>query len=239
MLKTRANFRCKETQIETKDCVIDKVIRLSGTEFDRFSHNLLRDWDFIRDNPIDTVVDAEGRYHCLLVVGDGRRDGILVNPEGSSYARYSSFIPNAEDLLTVGQYPTLAALNQKLTGIVDHIAGQAGERVAVDLLDLETEYGIDLMRNGVLLQTVLGMLDDKPEIRDYELDKNMLTLHCEPESAEQAGMRAADDHVAGTPDPAAQEEKPSVLKLIRDAKQVPRPPRKDKTTGRQRGDAEL
>jgi len=238
VLETRAVFRRKDTQIETTDCVIDKVIRLSGAMFDSFSRNLLRDWAFIRDNPIDTVVDAEGRYHCLLVVGDGRRDGILVNPEGSGYARYSSFIPNAEDFLTLGRYPALAALNQKLTGIVDHIAGQAEERAAVDLLELETEYGIDLMRNGALLHTVLGMLDEKPEISDYEFDKNMLILHREPESIEKAGMRAADDYVTVALDSAAPEERPSVLKQIRDAKQAPRPPRKEKAPGRQRGDAE-
>jgi len=219
--------------------VIDKVIRLSGAEFDRFSYNLLRDWVFLRDNSIDTVVDSEGRYHCLLVVGDGRRDAILVNSEGSSYARYNAFIPNVEGLLTVGQYPALAALNQKLTGIVDHIAGHAGEGVAVDLQDLETEFGVDLMRNGALLNTVLGMLNDRPEITDYEIDKNLLTLHRRTKPMEQAVARVVDVHVFGTLDLSASEEKPSVLQQIRDAKQAPRSPRKERSPDRQKGDAEL
>ena len=76
MLNIKAVFRRKDTAIEATDCVVDKIVRLSGTEFDLFSRNLLRDWDFIRDSNIDTVVDAEGRYHCLLVVGEGRRDGL-------------------------------------------------------------------------------------------------------------------------------------------------------------------
>jgi hypothetical protein len=133
MLQTKAVFRRKDTEIEATDCVIEKVIRLSGVEFDRFSRNLMNDWDFIRDNPIDRSYDSEGRCHCLLVVGEERRDGILVNSEGSSYARYSALLPNAEDFLTVGQYPALAALNQKLTDIVDHIAGQIGEDAYIDL----------------------------------------------------------------------------------------------------------
>ena len=76
MLQTKADFRCKDNQIETKDCIAEKVIRLSGSEFDRFSRNLLSHWDFIRDNQFDTSHDADGRRRCLLVVGEGRRDGI-------------------------------------------------------------------------------------------------------------------------------------------------------------------
>jgi len=96
MIETKAVFRRKDNEIEAKDCVVNKVIRLSGMEFDRFSRNLMSEWSFIRNNPIARVVDENGRYHCLLVLGEERRDGILVNPEGSSYARYSAFLPNAE-----------------------------------------------------------------------------------------------------------------------------------------------
>ena len=32
-------------------------------------------------------VDTEGVSHCLLVLGEGSDDGILVESEGSSYAR--------------------------------------------------------------------------------------------------------------------------------------------------------
>jgi len=239
MLQTKADFRRKETQVETKDCVVDKVIRLSGYEFDRFSRNLLRNWDFIQDNCPERVVDSEGRYHCLLIVGDGRRDGILINAEGGNYARYSAFIPNVEGLLTVGQYPALAALSRKLTGIVDHITGQAEEHTVIDLLDLETRHGIDLMRNSALLTTVLGMLNDRPDIGDLEIDKNLLTLHRRTESMEQAVAHVVDDHVFGVLDLPAPEEKPSVLQQIRDAKQAPKPPRKEKSPDRQKGDAEL
>jgi hypothetical protein len=174
MLQTKAAFRRKDTEIETKDCVVDKVIRLSGAEFDRFSRNLMRDWDFLRDNCPDRVVDKDGRYHCLLVVGNGGRDGILVNPEGGSYARYSAFMPNAEDFLTVGQYPALAGLNKKLTDIVDFIGEQTGQRYVFGLDGFETMSGINFEFNDVLLNTLLNMLGEKPEIADIELERT----HC-------------------------------------------------------------
>ena len=56
MLQTKAVFHRKDTEIKTKDCVIDKVIHLSDSEFDRFSKNLMREWDFIKNNFISTVI---------------------------------------------------------------------------------------------------------------------------------------------------------------------------------------
>ena len=50
--------------------------------------------------------DRQGVYHCLLVVGEDRPDGILVESEGSSYARYAAFLPNACDFLAAHQEQT-------------------------------------------------------------------------------------------------------------------------------------
>lgn len=207
MLHTKAVFRRKDTEINATECVVEKVIRLPGEKFDLFSRNLVREWDFLRDNPIDTAKDEEGHRRCLLVVGDGRRDGILVDAEGGSYARHSAFMPNAADFLAMGQYKTLAALNQKLTDLVDYIAEQAGTgnpegRGVIDLQQSELLGGIDLMTNGALLRTVLDMLDERPEIRDWELDKNELVIYRET-------------------------EKPSVMAQIKAAQKTPGQPRKD------------
>ncbi|HHV75740.1 MAG TPA: hypothetical protein GXX41_14130, partial [Thermoanaerobacterium sp.] len=62
--------------------------------------NMLDDYNFIRNNIDLMYCDREGVYHCLLMVGEDRPDGILVESEGSSYARYSAFLPNAVDFLT-------------------------------------------------------------------------------------------------------------------------------------------
>ena len=186
MLHTKAVFRRKDTEVEATDCAVDKVIQLSVAEFDRFSRNLMGEWGFLRDNPIDTIVDKEGRYHCLLVVGEGRRDGILVNAEGGDYARYSAFMPNAEDFLTVGRYPALAELNRKLTDIVDFIARPIGQRYNFDIQDFEEISGIDCMYNSAILHTVLGMLDERPEINSLEIDKNELIVYYNKDSLEQS-----------------------------------------------------
>jgi len=38
-------------------------------------------------------------WHCLLVTGEGMEDGVLVESEGSSYARYSSFVPSVKEIM--------------------------------------------------------------------------------------------------------------------------------------------
>ena len=176
MFEIKAPFKRKDTEIQTTDCVVDKVIHLSGAQFDSFSRGLLRDWDFIRDNPIDTIVDAEGRYHCLLVLGEGRRDGILVNAEGGSYAQYSAFLSGARDMLIMDKYPSFTGLVKTLDAAADHVVSQAsaewpeGVRVddpskyAVSFRQLNDVFGLSFGDGSYLTEVFAAMLHDRPEI---------------------------------------------------------------------------
>jgi len=192
MLLTNAIFSRKESRFEHEPCVIEKVIRLSGAEYDRFRRNMLEDQDFIADNKA-LMFHADGARHCLLVVGEERRDGVLVDSSGYDYARYSAFVPNAEDFLTVGQSPALAALNKKLTDIVEIFAEQAGVgnpdgRGVVNLQEWDSLFRLDLTANDILLNTVLDMLGERPEIKDFFLDKNNLIIYREPEGEKVEGL---------------------------------------------------
>ena len=189
MIETKAIFSRKEPQFETEPCVINKVIKLSGVEYDKFSRNMNADQDFIRDNQ-EHMGFEDGARRCLLVIGDERRDGILVHSSGYDYARYVAFVPNAEGLLTVGRYPALADLNKKLVNIADNIAEQAEaqryeESVSVDLEYVGAEFDIELTDNSVLLNTVCDMLGDRPGIPEFGLDNNELIFYYDPEEREK------------------------------------------------------
>lgn len=101
-LELQAAFEHKPSNFRTSDCVVKQVVRLPGREFDFFKNNLLRDYDFIRDN-VDSMFVDKDKSHCLLVVGEDRKDGVLVESSGYAYARYAAFIPNAADILAVHQ----------------------------------------------------------------------------------------------------------------------------------------
>ena len=95
----KADFRCKQVTPEVDDCVVEKAVELSTVEFDRFCRSMLERYPFIREVGASLHYDDEMR-HGFLVLGVGRNDGILVDPQGADYARYSAFIPNARSLLT-------------------------------------------------------------------------------------------------------------------------------------------
>lgn len=97
-MKINVPIRRKDTQIETSPCVVEKTIELSADEYKTFSQNLMDEYDFISENS-DYMYQRDGILHCLLVLGKDQNDGILVEAEGSAYARYSAFVPNARLLI--------------------------------------------------------------------------------------------------------------------------------------------
>lgn len=94
----RAVFMRKEPEVEAYEFCVEKVIVLPQEEYDRFTKHLMRDYDFIRDN-VHLMGEQDGVWHCLLVTGEDMEDGVLVESEGSSYARYSAFIPSVKGII--------------------------------------------------------------------------------------------------------------------------------------------
>ena len=95
----KADFHCKQVTPEVEACVVEKAVELFAVEFDRFCRSMLEKYPFIRETGASLHYD-DGMRHGFLVLGVGRNDGILVDPQGADYARYSAFVPNARSLLT-------------------------------------------------------------------------------------------------------------------------------------------
>ena len=94
----KARFERKASAPEVTDADIVGVVTLNQEQFAWFSERLLDDYNFIADYAKETYDDGE-RKHCLLVLGEGEDDGILVCSEGSFYARYSAYLPKARQIL--------------------------------------------------------------------------------------------------------------------------------------------
>lgn len=78
---------------------IEKIIELPEDEYNEFSRTLLADTDFIKENKDLMGVDIGRRWHCILVKAKTRKDAILVQCEGFNYARYTSYVENADELI--------------------------------------------------------------------------------------------------------------------------------------------
>ena len=94
----RAVFLRKEPEIDASEFCVEKVITLPAKEYESFTRHLMHDYDFIRDN-VDLMCEKDGVWHCLLVTGEGMVEGVLVESEGSSYARYAAFVPSVKEIM--------------------------------------------------------------------------------------------------------------------------------------------
>ena len=182
MIKTKAVMMRKEACHEPNDCVIEKVIELENDEYKRFSDNLLFDYDFIKDNIDSQYVDSNGIFHCLLVISKNGNDAIIVESEGSSYVRYSSFLPNARQLLVQERshsYQALDRLNQKLTEAVDFIikagtqnASDGNLTLNFDKLQEKVDLNIDLEFDQAIVQTLFDMISEREEVAEVYVNEN-------------------------------------------------------------------
>lgn len=98
-LYTSAQLRRKESEQRVDRCKIEAVVELDSNQFYDFRNHLFDNQEFIKEYRDSMYQDREGINHCLLVLGAGESDGILVESEGSLYARYSALLPNARTFI--------------------------------------------------------------------------------------------------------------------------------------------
>lgn len=103
----RAIFFRKESEIRAREFTLTKVITLPIEQYTAFTQNLLQDYDFIREN-VDLMGEKDGVWQCILVTGDGTDEGVLVESEGASYARYAAFVPSVK--VIIEQYQAMQEL---------------------------------------------------------------------------------------------------------------------------------
>ena len=203
-MQARAIFRRKEPCFEPSECEIERVIRLTDSEFAMFQQTLLADYDFLHENA-ELMRVENGVTHCLLVVGETFEDGILVNSEGSSYARYAAYFPNAKSfLLTQGQTQqvvqkepgpdvaetavggisaALLAYGEKMNKVIDLAICQALEchDQSTYILSM-AEFQDTSVRDPFDVELFISMLKERPEIVDMDVGDDgevMVTLSME------------------------------------------------------------
>ena len=167
----------RKPQFHLRNFVIEKTIWIPKEEFASMLGNPMEDKDFIADNKDLMYPDFYGIYHCLLVMAEGRTDGILIESDGYDYARYASYVPDATAL----SYPSIYAMNRKLADMVDFIVNERFRNITdesrrLSFEELESQIGIPVSGN-TFLQDMLGkMLEERPEVLVMEMDAEGLTV---------------------------------------------------------------
>lgn len=97
-MQIRAELRNKHTEINDENCIVADIIELPESEYASLYQNLLREREYFAQRAkMEPFID--GQRSCVLVLGEGHEDGILIDSQGSSYARRSALIPGARTLV--------------------------------------------------------------------------------------------------------------------------------------------
>ena len=87
----------KPMELTGKVCVIENAVPVSHRKFEAITKAPLRDEQLIAENKDIMYFDSKyNMYHCLLIYDKDFGDGIVVESEGSSYARYAQYVPQAK-----------------------------------------------------------------------------------------------------------------------------------------------
>ncbi|WP_286173582.1 DUF6329 domain-containing protein [Clostridium sp. WB02_MRS01] len=173
----KAIFERKPSNFDLRSFEVSKTLRLPAKVFEDVLRNPMRDYTFIQENIEQMHCDSSGVYHCLLLTGEGRNDGLLVESEGYSYCRYASYVPNISALTL----PVLQQFNQKLTEAVDYIVSTGTQNTTegnwiVGFDEFEKQTGINLEFNDGICNVLVDMLHEREEVANVELDDSSIDV---------------------------------------------------------------
>lgn len=168
MLNLQAIFTRKAEDFPVWDCVIEKIVELPEAEFRYFKSASLRDMPFIAENTDLMKRDENGVYHCLLVLGEGASDGILIESEGYNYARYSSFMPGAREFVN-------ARLNQLTNQIIrESVQSTSNGTWSISFDEIQDRYHVPVSPNNGVGSMLVETLEARPELELIEEGFNMV-----------------------------------------------------------------
>ncbi len=135
----------------------------------------MRDYAFIQENIEHMHCDSSGVYHCLLLTGEGRNDGLLVESEGYGYCRYASYVPNISALTS----PALQHLNELMTATADYIVTTGTQNTTegnwiISSDELAQQSGFEHDFNS--MDTLLDKLYEREEVANVELGDSAIDV---------------------------------------------------------------
>ncbi len=167
-LKFNSTLNHKQSDYKTHEVIVEKVVTVYGRSFSELKDHPMRDNPYIAENRDLMYIDSDDIAHCLLLVDYDSGDGILVESEGSNYARKSQFIPNARALVESNELTSSEReLHNELKRISDKIAELAhcGEK-NFDFEELLDKSDLDL--KSLLHDSVVTMLQEREDIQMAE-----------------------------------------------------------------------
>ncbi len=131
----------KASEFRTKSCVVEKAIAVPHAKFDDLKRHPLRDHRLIVENADLMYCDSDDNYHCLLIYDEEQGDGLLIESEGTSYARYAQYIPRAKELVESHQNLEISLTSSEKQ--ICNLLSEMAERIADAVCQGCREFTID------------------------------------------------------------------------------------------------
>ena len=173
-MKFKANFTEKPANFQMDDCRIEKVVELSHEDFCRLKITPLVEQPFIRENK-GCMFHRNGIIHCLLALGQGSNDGILVDAEKYDYARLAAYIPGMRDIV-----------NAQMDRAADFIIRWGAENTpsgswCVYFEDLEEHLDLTVREGSGLDSMLRAALKQRPEVSAVDMHDGCIETEYHPE----------------------------------------------------------
>lgn len=173
-MELNASLRRRDMEIEAQPCAVEDIIELSESECASLYQDLMRNRDYIAERS-DLMGYRDGVHHCILVMGENQKDGILIQSDGTHYADRYAFIPRARDLL-----------DMHLRQLADYVVSDATAHTedgtwSISYEELHQHFGAnitDTNGNGKMLQKELQQREEINELIMTE-DCIEMTYHLE------------------------------------------------------------
>ena len=165
-------------EIRTDECKIEAVVVLDAEEFEDFRRRLFVARDFIADNHDYMYLDRNGISHCLLVLGEGQPDGILVDSGLSQHAKFTSFLPNAADFM-----------KKQIRMMTDEILND--NENTIDFKSISEKFDVTVTSDNGIGQMLIDELRGRNELANVEVTHDSIELT----RVENAPVEVDDKHL--------------------------------------------
>lgn len=156
----------------TVPCQVEKVVELTAQDFDAFVFNPQATRRFIAENK--KLMRSEGiKNHCLLVLGQDRVDGVLVNSEGTDQVRYAAHLPCARTILAT-------ALEQAAELIAQECVKSTDGGWSIPFKELCKQTGLVAGEDNGIGAMLMEALLRRPELSEVEMTGKGIGAVCRP-----------------------------------------------------------
>ena len=185
-MKIRAEMGRKHGPLWPMEYAVDKVTEIPNSLFNRFMSRPLDRYKFIEHSHVEPH-QGDGFNHCLLVLCEGRDDGVLVQCSGYGDASLMAYMPGVRN-----------TVQAKLDQAVDFIVRQGTKHTAsgywcVYCEELAEKLDLTIPEDSGLDAMLKDTLERRPEIAAVSISNGAIETTFRPESCVELCDSAAEE----------------------------------------------